>query len=321
MIKKVLVYCLLLLIILNIPFSVKVEASDIANLGFVETDIILFPDGDALVSYTIRYNLVKDKTKLAFTMGGFDKITPVFDFENAWVITDDNTSYGIDIVDLGGGDYDIINADEKRLGGEYLTYKFRFTANMARAGYLAKTTSHEGHDLVVFNWAPSEWDESMDHYTVRINYPLQFSHQSATREEVEEFLLKYHFATEEWMNKEYLIDYKVEMIDGTFWVQVQLHKDNVPKNYSFKIQQYISEEIFAGIGDISSDSKETIPDRREVAKKNKTSARIGLLFAIGILFGGTAIAAGKKHRSIVKAKATLDEILWARDDWEPQSWK
>ena len=23
-------------------------------------------------------------------MGGFDKITPVFDFENAWVITDDN---------------------------------------------------------------------------------------------------------------------------------------------------------------------------------------------------------------------------------------
>ena len=134
---------------------------------------------------------------------------------------------------------------------------------------------------------------------------------------MEEFLLKYHFATEEWMNKEYLIDYKVEMIDGTFWVQVQLHKDNVPKNYSFKIQQYISEEIFAGIGDISSDSKETIPDRREVAKKNKTSARIGLLFAIGILFGGTAIATGKKHRSIVKAKATLDEILWARDDWEP----
>ena len=61
MIKKVLVYCLLLLIILNIPFSVKVEASDIANLGFVETDIILFPDGDALVSYTIRYNLVKIK--------------------------------------------------------------------------------------------------------------------------------------------------------------------------------------------------------------------------------------------------------------------
>ena len=109
----------------------------------------------------------------------------------------------------------------------------------------------------------------MDHYTVRINYPLQFSHQSATREEVEEFLLKYHFATEEWMNKEYLIDYKVEMIDGTFWVQVQLHKDNVPKNYSFKIQQYISEEIFAGNGDISSDSKETIPDRREVAKKTK----------------------------------------------------
>ncbi|AUG58955.1 hypothetical protein [Acetivibrio saccincola] len=247
MIKKFLVYCLLILIVFTIPFTVKVEASDIANLGFVETDIILFPDGDALVSYTVRYNLVEGKTMLAFTMGGFDRIKPVFDFENAWVITDDNTSYGIDIVDLGGGKYDIINAGEKRLGGKHLTYKFRFMADMARAGYLAKTTSRDGHKLVVFHWAPSEWDEKMDHYTVRINYPLEYPRKSASREEVEEFLLSHNFATEEWMNKEYLIDYKVEMIDGTYWVQVQLHKDNVPKNYSFKIQQYISEEIFTGI--------------------------------------------------------------------------
>ena len=64
MIKKFLVYCLLILIVFTIPFTVKVEASDIANLGFVETDIILFPDGDALVSYP--YGIIWWKARLCW---------------------------------------------------------------------------------------------------------------------------------------------------------------------------------------------------------------------------------------------------------------
>lgn len=238
MVKKI-IFSFMVLFILLLP-TLNVNASSIANLGFVETDVNLLPDGDAIVSYTIRYNLVPGKTMLAFTMEGFDRIVPIFDYDNCWVITDDNTSHRIDIVNLGGGKYDIINSNEQRLGGKYLTYKLRFVADMADAGYLAKTTSEDGKELVVFNWAPVQWDEAMDHYTVSINYPLEYPQQTGTREEVEQFLLGNDFATEKWMNESYLIDYRVVLIEGTPRAQVLLHKDNPEAQFKFRIQQYIS---------------------------------------------------------------------------------
>ena len=144
--KKCFLGWLILFILLFQPTNIY--ASEIANLGFVETDVILFTDGKAVVSYTVRYNLVPGKTMLAFTMEGFDKLNPVFDTEHAYVITDDNTSHKIDIIHLGGDKYDIINANNQRLGGEYLTYKFRFIADMAKAGYLNRTTSEDGKNLL-----------------------------------------------------------------------------------------------------------------------------------------------------------------------------
>ena len=78
---------------------------------------------------------------------------------------------------------------------------------MADAGYLERTTSDEGKKLVVFNWAPVEWDEPMESYTVTVNYPLLFNTSSDTieeanlREEIEQYLIENDFATEEWMNE------------------------------------------------------------------------------------------------------------------------
>jgi len=60
MIKRFIVFFSILLVLI-IPTCVKVDASDIANLGFVETDVILQPDGKAIVSYTVRYNLVPER--------------------------------------------------------------------------------------------------------------------------------------------------------------------------------------------------------------------------------------------------------------------
>jgi len=53
-----------------------------------------------------------------------------------------------------------------------------------------------------------------------------FPKESGTREEVESFLLEHDFATEKWMNEKYLIDYRVQVLDGTPRVQILLHKEN-----------------------------------------------------------------------------------------------
>lgn len=331
MIKKILTCFLVLFLLVLILPSASVNASEVANLGFVETDVNLLPDGDAIISYTVRYNIVPGQTMRSFTLAGFDRLTPIFDEENSWVITDDNKSYGIDINDLGGGKYKIVNADEQRLGGEYLTYKLRFLADMGAAGYLARTTSKDGIKLMVFNWAPVQWDEPMDHYTVKINYPLVFSRDSGTREEVEQYLLKNYFATEKWMNETYKIDYRVEKIESRNRVQVLLHKDKPEARFDFKIQQYIAEDIFNQMSEIDNSNAGEVNGNdyndyqknndynewnENYGQKDKSADRNFLIIAMAVLFLITFGAVGKKHKSMVKAQATLDQVQWARTDWE-----
>ena len=289
--------------------------------------MLLLADGKAIITYTVRYNLVPGQTMLAFTMSGFDRLNPVFDQEHAWVITDDNTAYELEIVNLGGGNYDLIHAGEKRLGGEHLTYKFRFAADMYAAGYLAKTTAADGSPLVVFNWSPTQWDEQMEYYTVTVTYPLEVSKQDG-REEIEASLLEQGFATEPWMNEEYLLDYRANKVNDVFWAQVLLHKATPGAYYQFRIQQYIDADVFTLPEGGSNGVKEVplprVPESRgqEPSGQGGTpllpaSSRTGLVLALRGLFLVTFWVVGKKHRSHVQAKASLEEVQWARTDWEP----
>ena len=97
---------------------------------------------------------------LAFTLEGFDKLYPVFDDVFSCVVKDDNSVFDIDIVDLGGGRYDIINSGNTRLGGEYLTTKYGLL-QIWLMRISGRTTSDDGKPLVVFHWAPVQWDEAM----------------------------------------------------------------------------------------------------------------------------------------------------------------
>ncbi len=41
------------------------------------------------------------------------------------------------------------------------------------------------------------------------------------------------------------------------------------------------------------------------------------MIILAVLFAGTLAAVAKKHRSLVAAQSALDQVQWARDDWEP----
>jgi len=45
------------------------------------------------------------------------------------------------------------------------------------------------------------------------------------------------------MNEKYLIDYRVQVLDGTPRVQILLHKENLAAYDKFEIKQYITEDI------------------------------------------------------------------------------
>ena len=171
----------------------------------------------------------------------------------------------------------------------------------------------------------------MEHYTVTINYPLEYKDKSHSREEIEKYLIKNGFATEKWMNEEYLIDYRVVNIESTSRVQVLLHKDNPGIEYQFKIQQYISEDVFSQIPSASASFDDNTKREDYTAPRNnngytdgrwqnqysESADRTGLLFALSLLLIITFIAVGRKHRSMVKAHQTLEQVQWARTDWEP----
>ncbi len=66
------------------------------RLQFVETEVNLFPDGRASVEYVVRYTVISGEFH-GFYFGGFDRLTPIFDRNNASAIDSRGNTYGLDI--------------------------------------------------------------------------------------------------------------------------------------------------------------------------------------------------------------------------------
>ena len=286
------------------------------RLEFVETEVILFPDGKASVEYVVRFNVISGELH-GFYFGGFDRLTPHFDYQNASAIDSRGNTYGLEIKKERSDLYDIILAKGRGVSTGYVTYRFRFAADMSKAGYLAPTTAAEDRKLIVFSWAPTQWDESLQHYTVKVIYPIEFVSAQTDRAAVEAALLSRGFATERWMNSEYKIDYRIRKISGKPHIEVLLHKDNAPIKYRFRIQQYVNEDVFPDMVAPTTPSRaytpseereapsalEEVPPKKGLLEKIKDLPKrwpliAGLIFMLfSSLFG-----VSRKHRSMVRAQ-------------------
>lgn len=153
-----------------------------------------------------------------------------------------------------------------------------------KLGYLARTVTDDGRELIVFHWAPTEWDQALDHYTVRITYPLEHS-GPGDRESVEKTLLANGFATEKFMNENYLIDYKTTDRGGKNVVQVQLHKNKIPTRYHFAIQQYIDSAVFESLSTLTTEEYQPGKPSDIDVWQLATRAPGGKLGTVSISFG------------------------------------
>ena len=195
MTQRIFVWIGILAILSMASFAIAGEG----RLQFVETEVILFPDGKASVEYVVRYAVTSGEFH-GFYFEGFDRLIPHFDKENASAIDSEGNTYGLDIKRVNSTLYDIVLENGRGVSSGYVTYRFRFAANMLQAGYLASTTTADGQELVVFNWAPTQWDQPLEHYTVKVIYPFEYTSIYTDRRYIEAELLARGFATEKWMN-------------------------------------------------------------------------------------------------------------------------
>ena len=141
------------LVCIGIVFCLGITSWAFAGEGqleFVETEVILFPDGKASIEYVVRYRVISGEFH-GFYFGGFDRLVPYFDHKNAAAIDDRGNTYGLDIKKERSDLYDIVLANGRSVSSGHITYRFRFAADMFQAGYLAPTTAAEDRKFIVFN--------------------------------------------------------------------------------------------------------------------------------------------------------------------------
>ena len=308
------------------------------TLQWVETDVLLHPDFKASITYSVCWR--SNGSLHGFYFGGIEQ-NPSFDNASAKAFYNDNRdSMPLSIVPEKDKKWHIILADGKAIDSGNVIYKFTYTTDLGASGHLGLTNA-ETDKLVYLNWAPVQWDAPMEHYTVRVYYPVEMEPRELTLPKMGE----YTFKTEPFMNSEYLISYYCKPYQGKNLLTVRLHRANIPTKYQFRVQQYISARYFnetpvkpAAPVQPTTPVQAPVPDRPTAPvhfgqRSNSSpytpypvrhtpvptsSSHIALMLGGALaLLGFVFIVATAKHRSMLRAQDGLNQIQWGREDWTP----
>lgn len=271
------------------------------DLRWVEVDVSLDKNGMASITYSVRYS-AQGFNLHGFYFEGFSE-RPVFDYKNCKAIADNGKTYGLDIKRISSRKYDIVLANHEFYRGE-ITYIFHYYADLAQSGNLDYTKSEYGR-LAVLHWSPVQWDESLEHMTVVIHYPIELTDNTVVNYDLEMF----NFRTEKFMNQNYSIDYYGQKEDNKHFFTVRLHKERLSAKYHFMIQQYISSEYF------SLREKPSAIISSLVKKDKRGFLAISLLGFFPVLYSLFIIT--RKHNSIIRAREGLKVVKWDGDEWVP----
>lgn len=276
-----------------------------------EVEVDLGADGRSSVTYMVRYQVTGDLHGFYFSGPQIDRLEPVWDDGWGRATTSAGAEYGL-VRGRRGGRQTIELAGGAGVTTGFVDFRFRFATDFARHGFLARTRDAEGLDLATFHWAPSTWDHALEHYTVRVRYPVQVAGDPRG----EEFLERVHFRTEEFMNSRYRIDYR-QTDDGRF--EVLLHAEDLPTDASFDIQQYVLASIFdpaawqgAATGSGPAAPRSARSQQRSATNERLWAAAIGAIILLAFWF-----AFRRKHGEVRDALARIDDVSWAKVDWTP----
>ncbi|HPN56547.1 MAG TPA: hypothetical protein PLD92_06845, partial [Candidatus Omnitrophota bacterium] len=208
------------------------------KLRWVEVDVVLDADGKAHVSYAVRWSC-QGADLHGFYFEGFAG-RPRFNDLDAHAVDEKGTRYPLDITFLSDRKYDIVLAGGQAFHDGEITYRFNYETDLQESGHVVLTESQDGR-LVVFNWAPVQWSDALEHETVTVHYPVVMN----TPEGSPEALSAVNFLTEKYVNQRYKIDYPAATnAQGNPVFTVRFHRDDLPSRYHFQIQTYLDAKYF-----------------------------------------------------------------------------
>ena len=200
------VYRRLLLGLVLAVLYVPVANAGTGEIRFVETDVDLRADGSAVVAYTVQWAVLSGELH-GFYFQGNDRLQVSRIANDSFAVDADGNRYELSIDKVGADNWDIVLARGQGVGSGTVTFVFYFETSFSQAGYVEPTTADDGRELVVFNWAPVQWDEAknQDHYTLKVLTPHVLPAGVDAREHVTEGQV---VLTEPWVNDKFLIDYQ-----------------------------------------------------------------------------------------------------------------
>ena len=98
-------------------------------------------------------------------------VRPVFNRDQCYADLGGKPRVGLDIRDLGSGRYDVVLAGGQGFTGSAL-YFLNYGGDLASAGLIGWTKSASFGELFYFDWAPEQWDQPLEHRTVRVVLPI-----------------------------------------------------------------------------------------------------------------------------------------------------
>jgi len=270
-----------------------------ADIQWVEADVSLLNDGRADFIYKVHYYVSSGELH-GFYLEGIS-VTPYFDYKGSNAVTAAGVTYPLDINSVGSGKWDVILADGRGFGPGGITYIVHFGGDLALSQNLAKTKSDFG-ELVVLHWAPAQFDEPLEHYTIYVHYPIPARGEDINPDD-------FGFRTEKFMNENYLLSYYGQEYQGESYFTVRIHKNNLAAHEEMMIQQYVPASYF------TTDKFGTI-DYQPVRKRRFSIPFSEFLYliigAIPYLF-----YSNRKAKVIKGAYSEVATLGWLRTDWVP----
>lgn len=313
-----------LMVWLGMPATVRAEGF---RLRWVETDVTLDRDGKARIAYAIRWS-ADGGTLHGFYFEGFQE-TPIIDTQSAFAVDDQNRRYALSISPLSATKYDVVLADGQAFSQGEITYFFRYLADLQASGNLTQTRAKTGL-LAVFNWAPVQWAENLDHETVTVHFPVVLAGETVDSTVLD----RLKFMTEKYVNERYRIDYPtVHNGQGQPVFTVRFHRQELDSRYHFQIQAYLDAALFSltsiavsPLGDTEGFTRAPEPNFLNryfpggilgSLPLTASQAMVIALSGLGIFVLLPIYLMTRKQQSMLRAREGLSAVAWEGDEWVP----